>query len=403
MSSTASSAASSTASSTARCPVCEGADVRVFLERDRVPVHQNLRYDSLEAAMAAPAGRLRLGVCTACGFVYNTAFDPGLLSYGAQYENDQGHSGAFQAHLDALVERVLGADGVRGGVVVEVGCGQGQFLRRLVADPTAGVIGHGFDPSYRGEDQPPSQPPRLYFHREMYGPDSARVTADVLLCRHVIEHIPTPAPFLDSVASALAGSGYPRVYFETPDVSWIFEHKVYFDVFYEHCSYFSPGSIRAAFGRAGFDVTAVDRIFGGQYLWLEARRGTDGANRSALEPGELPAMALAFGDAEARWRSSAAAALRDMAGPVAVWGAGAKGATYASLLDPDHQHIDCIVDINPGKQGAFLPGSGHPVLAPEALIGRGVRTVVLMNPNYRDEVAASLAALLPNPPTLIDA
>jgi hypothetical protein len=392
----------STASRPERCPVCGGADVRVFLERDRVPVHQNLRYDTLGAALAAPAGRLRLGVCLACGFVYNTAFDPGLLSYGAQYENDQGHSGAFQTHLDALVERVLGADGVRGGVVVEVGCGQGQFLRRLVADPTAGVIGHGFDPSYRGETTDPQQ--RLQFHREMYSPASARVAADALLCRHVIEHIPTPGPFLDNVASALAASADPRVYFETPDVSWIFEHKVYFDVFYEHCSYFSPGSIRAAFRRAGFDVTAADRIFGGQYLWLEARRGTNGTNeRAPLEPGALPAMALAFGDSEARWRVSAAAALRGMAGPVAVWGAGAKGATYASLLDPDHQHIDCIVDINPGKQGAFLPGSGHPVLAPEALLERGVRTVVLMNPNYRDEVAASLAALLADPPTLVDA
>lgn len=385
------------------CPVCSGADVRVFLERGRVPVHQNLRYDTHAAALAAPMGCLRLGVCAGCGFVYNTSFDPDLLCYGMQYENDQGHSGVFQAHVEALARRVLRGDGLHGRVVVEIGCGQGQFLRRLIADPTQSITAYGFDPSYRGPDTivAASGASRVRFHREMYGADSARIAADLLVCRHVIEHVPTPASFLAHVAGDAASVGDALVCFETPDVQWILERKVYFDLFYEHCSYFSEGSIRAVFHRAGLEVREVERVFGGQYLWVEARRVASA--RPCLAPGPLPAMAMAFGEAEVAWRLSAERALRAMEGPVAVWGAGAKGATYVSLLDPDRQWIDCVVDINPGKQGAFLPGSGHPVVAPEALVGRGIRTVMLMNPNYRKEVAVSLAALMPNPPNLLDA
>ena len=47
--------------------------------------------------------------------------------------------------------------------------------------------------------------------------------------------------------------------------------------------------------------------------------------------------------------------------------------------------LDCVVDVNPNKQGAFIPGTGHPIVAPEALSARNIRNVILMNPNYRLE------------------
>ena len=72
-------------------------------------------------------------------------------------------------------------------------------------------------------------------------------------------------------------------------------------------------------------------------------------------------------------------------GPVALWGAGAKGCTLAALVDPDATLVDSLVDINPGKQGHFVAGTGHPILAPAQAAARGVRSAILMNPNYLDE------------------
>ena len=79
-------------------------------------------------------------------------------------------------------------------------------------------------------------------------------------------------------------------------------------------------------------------------------------------------------------------------GRLAIWGAGAKGATFANLIDPDCRRIDCVVDINPSKQGKFLPGTGHPIVDVRSLRPRGVTAAVLMNPNYRDECLSLLAA-----------
>jgi len=45
-----------------------------------------------------------------------------------------------------------------------------------------------------------------------------------------------------------------------------------------------------------------------------------------------------------------------------------------------------VIDINPGKQNHFLPGTGLKVLAPQAAVSRGPRSVFVMNPNYLAEI-----------------
>jgi hypothetical protein len=77
-------------------------------------------------------------------------------------------------------------------------------------------------------------------------------------------------------------------------------------------------------------------------------------------------------------------------GRVAMWGAGAKGVTFANLVDPHQEHIACVVDVNPRKQGHFLSGTGHPIVNHHTLTSYGVTSVILMNPNYHEEVAGLL-------------
>jgi hypothetical protein len=78
---------------------------------------------------------------------------------------------------------------------------------------------------------------------------------------------------------------------------------------------------------------------------------------------------------------------------VALWGAGAKGATFANLIDEQRELIDCVVDLNPGKQGNFIPGTGHPIVSYRDLAERGVTSAILMNPNYREENLALLESI----------
>lgn len=371
------------------CPVCDASEVTRFLTREQTPVHQNLLVGTQDDAHTVTRGDLRMVVCDACGFVFNEAFDPALLEYGKDYDNTQRHSPFFGEYMEELGRYLLNEEGVRGMRVVEVGCGKGDFLRLLVGDPEVGNTGHGFDPSYVGPDV--ELDGRLRFDRYFYDATCAGIPADVVISRHVIEHTPRPLDMLRAIRQALSGAGRPRVYFETPCVQWILAGQVVWDVFYEHCSLFSPASARTAFERVGFVVRRIRHVFGGQYLWIEAEVGEDGAEVS-YEPGELPALAARFGNAERRlWdRLIGQITALKAEGKVALWGAGAKGTTCANVVDPTRELIDCVVDINPNKQGRFVPGTGHPIVDPSALATRDVTSAILMNPNYRKEILRSL-------------
>lgn len=372
------------------CPVCTAKAGRRFLLRNDVPVQQNILVSSPEAARNVPRGNLDLHVCELCGFVWNAAFDLTLLDYGTDYDNTQSCSASFDSYMDDLVRELVEVRGVRSARVVEIGCGKGLFLQKLVNWPNSGNSGVGFDTSYIGPDEVLDG--RVRFERRFYDETCTDVPADAVVCRHVIEHVPDPQALLRAVRAALSAAPHARLWFETPCVDWILRGEVLWDFFYEHCSLFTAESLSVLFHRAGFEVTSVRHIFGGQYLWLEARPGNES---SPLVPQQTSSNALAYGAKLDTLRTAWADRLENLArsGCVALWGAGAKGATFANLVDPEAAVIDCVVDVNPAKQGRFIPGTGHQIVAPHVLAQRKVTHLLVMNPNYRTEIAAELSRL----------
>ena len=75
-----------------------------------------------------------------------------------------------------------------------------------------------------------------------------------------------------------------------------------------------------------------------------------------------------------------------------VWGAGSKGVTFLNIFK-NHDSLEYVVDINPHKQGKFVPGTGQPIVDPPFLSSYKPDVVFVMNPLYRQEIAARLADL----------
>jgi len=103
---------------------------------------------------------------------------------------------------------------------------------------------------------------------------------------------------------------------------------------------------------------------------------------------QLVTEALAFGEEENKMIESLRSKIESLRpGGVALWGAASKGVTIANLIDPGRELIACLVDINPNKQGCFVPVTGHPIVSPQDPAFLGLATAIVVNPNYFKEIS----------------
>ncbi|MEM1245222.1 MAG: class I SAM-dependent methyltransferase [Acidobacteriota bacterium] len=329
-------------------------------------------------------GAIELDCCQRCGHVYNSAFDPSLLEYGSDYENALHHSPHFQAFAEDLVDRLRAfATVAEGGLVVDVGCGDGHFLELFYR--RSGAPGLGFDPSLPQAKQRRAEGAVELTNSDHVGDHRLR-QAQLVTCRHVLEHIESPGPFLDDLRGTLPTG--TAVYFEVPNLRAILRDLSVWDLIYEHCGYFSRESLEYLFASHGFEGIEVEEAFGGQYLGLTAQAGKRGAATADVAEllQEARAFAPRFADRLQRTRET----FEDASGGRAVlWGAGSKGVALLNALSIGHE-LDCVVDLNPKKHGRFTPGTGHEVVAPESLRERSPETVWITNPLYRVEIRKSL-------------
>ena len=373
---------------TLACPICLSRAQQQLLDPQNVPVMMHRLYNTAEQARNASLGRLDMHRCCSCGFVWNAAFDPTKLQYDSAYENDQGHSNVFRQHMLARANAVVKA--IPSGKplkYLEVGCGQGTFLD-CVADKAASRLqsADGFDPAYRG--RAPARP-SIRFHRYYFERSTSRLLEDqpnAVVSRHTIEHVPDPVAFLRSIRAALAYDSEATIFIETPDVDWIIANGAIQDFFYGHCSIFTAEAMDLALRRAGFQNPHVERVFGTQYLWARAHAGIAEEAVTGNSLKSVQNLTTAFVE---KWRDRVSSA--GAHGCVALWGAGAKGVTFSLLVDPTGAYIDHAVDINPKKQGHFLPVSGLPVLSPVTSSSRRPTTIFVMNPVYLSEIAQTAA------------
>ncbi|RDI54837.1 class I SAM-dependent methyltransferase [Microvirga subterranea] len=378
------------------CPICSTPAPRALLQREKTPVLQNAVHHTPAEARAAATGELSIRHCDQCGFVWNSAFNPDRIRYSEGYDNSQTHSEAFLAHLRSRACRIIEAlPANEAAHIVEIGCGQGDFIQRLMTLAPTGRSIHatGFDPAYRGIQEDGSD--RIRIFPEYFTSDSASrldESPSVLVSRHTIEHVPDPVGFLKAIRKTLPERSNVKLFLETPDNSWILRHDAFQDFFYEHCSLFDFGSMSIALRKAGFAPNKIETCFEGQYLWVEAEAAPD-------EDGE----SQPFGERLAQFRDKWYAIIEHARGKgrVALWGAGAKGATFALMMDPSGELIDAVVDSNPGKQGGFIAVSAHPIIAPEDVPSRDVRTLILMNPNYEKEVRERLSQVCWDPEVVV--
>ena len=372
-----------------RCPVSDATDVSILIDLPGLPSACNQLWDTSAAARRAPRGDIRLGYSHTSGHAFNLAFHEHLVEYTDRYENALDHSAHFRDYAEKTAQRLIIDHDVRDTGVLDVGCGDGGFLRILCeAGRNRGV---GVDPRYTETVHDRDLPITFLGDRLC----ERHLDGVTLVCvRQVLEHLPRPGELLDVLRRGLRPNGV--AFFEVPNAAYMFEQGVPWDLVYEHCDYYSAASLTRLLMRHGFEIYALEETYGGQFLALEAGPVHSGLARKTPSMARArPPNALAASFAETaretidQWRSRLSE-LTSGERQVVLWGAGSKGVTFLNVVGRDAR-ITAVVDINPKKIGHFAAGTGHPIVAPEALTD--VDVVLIANPVYRDEIRARLTSL----------
>lgn len=337
--------------------------IRELYRVEGLPVFQNRMFANAEAARNCAKGDMVLVQDLETGLIYNQAFQPELMQYDADYQNEQAVSSVFRSHLEEVSGIV--ARHFHGQELIEVGCGKGYFLEHL---DRQGFRVTGLDPTYEGNSP---NVVKAYFTPEI------GLSADGIILRHVLEHVQNPVDFLRHIRDSNGGKG--RIYIEVPCFDWICHRRAWFDIFYEHVNYFRLEDFLRMFGT----VHEAGHVFGGQYLYIVADLAT--LREPRLEVDAVFNFPADFLDTMERYAST----IKSQAGvPTAIWGGASKGVIFALYMRRAGADIDYVIDINPAKQGKYLGATGLLVSSPEAvtaLLKPGVNLFV-MNSNYLPEI-----------------
>lgn len=382
------------------CPNCCGNQVVIFYQAENVPAHSVQLLRTRQEALDAPLGNITLGFCHTCGFITNLSFNQDALQYDGNYDNTQRHSHTFGGFEKQLAVHLVGRYDLHGKTILEIGCGQGEFITLLCE--IGNNVGVGFDPSFVRQRRSLGLTSRagITFIQDVYSQKYANYRGDFVVCKMTLEHMPETAVFLNMIRQATSPINDPALepilFFQVPNTRHLLNDIAFWDIHYEHCSYFTPASLGYLFRHHNLEILDLWTDFDDQHIMIEAR--PINGRIPAPHPNEetLPDLAAdiahftkIYPQKLSYWRT-AISEWRARGQKVVLWGGSSKSVSFLTTLGITTTHLKYVVDINPRKTGTYIAGTGQKIISPQFLEIYRPNIVIVMNPIYQDEIRHTL-------------
>lgn len=354
----------------ATCPAC-GHHVAAPFYSGRQPLATLGWPRSAEQARAMPALPLDFVCCTSCGHVFNSSFDYTKVPYSDMPNLMFNRGSLWSKFLREIAAEILGRLPSE-PVVVEIGYGDGTFLDTLASlCPRGRFI--GFDP--HGAAAPHAC--RLELRRELFEPGVhlAQLAPDLIISRHVMEHLTDPLGFIQHMAlatSCLARS--PLMYLEVPCIDRALAGGRTEDFYYEHNSHFTTASFCRMLDRSGAHLETLGHGYDSEVVYAFVRLDA----RSELIRNGLAALRFRAQAERSRTRIQAQlAALHESGQRVAIWGGTGKSAAFLNAHSVDTERFPYVVDSDRAKAGTYVPGTGQLIQFRDQLLKEPVDVILI--------------------------
>jgi SAM-dependent methyltransferase len=347
---------------------------------------------------------LRALVCAKCFLVQLEEFETPEQIFAEDYAYYSSYSSSWLEHSKRYAEQMIERLSLdASSQVVEIASNDG-YLLQFFHDREIAVL--GIEPAGNVADVATAKGIETVV--EFFGEQVARSlaqesSADLLLGNNVLAHVPDLNDFVAGMKVLLKPDGV--ITMEFPHLMRLIEENQWDTIYHEHFSYFSFLTASAVFEAHGlrlFDVEELPthggslRIYGA-HAEDPQKPETDAARElrereQAAGYGQIDTY-LAYGqrvEQDKRQILGFMVALKEEGLSIVGYGAPAKGNTLLNYCGIRRDFLDYTCDLNPHKQGHFLPGSHIPIRSPEQIREDKPDVVLILPWNLKDEIVEQL-------------
>lgn len=380
------------------CAWCERPLGEALVRFGRHPIAGGLSM-TREAALNARKYELDWYFCGSCSFFqqHSAAFQRELLEeIYPQQLNTYGMLPWVREYMQQMIGRVRERFGGK-GKVLEVGCNDGSALDMF---RNAGFSPYGIEPGEKMVEACRALNLEVV-HDFLSAKNAGEMVArngqmDVILIRHVLEHVLNLKEFLIAVRGFMHERS--TLIIEVPSILEILRNHHIDGMTHPHVSMFSVTSLEHMLREVGLflhDVATVPTDGGSILMWWKTVQGEPSASvllqRKAEEMRGLR-KADTYRALQAHFDATSAA-MGEFAGvlrrgkPCVGYGAGAKGSAilnWFGLTDA----IPVVVDRAPAKVGTWVPGTGQRVVSMEEALALDPEWFAILAPTHTAAILA---------------
>jgi hypothetical protein len=334
-----------------KCRLCCENNVELLIDFGQQPIVHHLLSDKEESYLQYP---FQLGYCSNCSFVQLLC----PISGDVLYENYFSVSSwKNQPHVERLVDVIQLIAGINGhSNVLEIGCNDGSFIDVL---SNRGIVNcTGIEPSKDAYDLAVAK--GLNVHNTFFtiaNCDSMlnAQNYDIIVCRHVLEHISDLHTFLEAVEFYLDDHG--TFVIEIPDSSFNLEYMDY-ALWEEHVNYFTLKTVRNLLRKHGFRIVHHETtLFSGRALIVFAQKQVrqNDYTYSTADLEDIKTYGKNWEKFSQRMHDFVSSKKK-----VVIYGCGSRSSTFVNLLGLEG--IRCYIDDQKEKQNYYVPKSKLQIL-----------------------------------------
>ncbi len=381
------------------CRSCGAQLSHTFVDLGMSPL-ANSNIEPHQLHQMEPFYPLHAYVCEECFLVQLEQFEtPDRIFSDYVYLSSYSESWVQHAkkYVEAISER-LGLN--QRSRVVEIASNDGYLLQFFV---NKGIPALGVEPAANVAKIAVEK--GIPTHVKFFGTETARslvgdgIKADLIIGNNVLAHVPALNDFVAGLNILLGERGV--VTMEFPHLLQLMEHHQFDTIYHEHFSYFSLLAVSKVFARHKLTIFDVDELptHGGS-IRIYAAHAADTTHKVTENVTKLlqreterafntldPYLAFARkAETSKQELLSFLIAEKQRGKSIVGYGAPAKGNTLLNYCGVRHDFIDYVVDLNPLKQGRYLPGTHIPIFSPDRIKETRPDYLLLLPWNLRDEI-----------------